>query len=136
MAISAFDQQIQNRNFLQPTGFKFTLNRSPKTSFFCQSANIPGMTLGVAAQPTYLRDIPTPGDKIEFEDLNLRFLVDENLENYMEIYTWIRGLGFQSRQKYTRPNARKYQDKGRAAREIRGMDIYSDEPMFLTALKT
>jgi hypothetical protein len=35
-----------------------------------------------------------PGDKILFEDFSLRFLVDENLENYMEIHNWIRGLGF------------------------------------------
>ena len=129
MAISAFDQQIQNRNFLQPTGFKFTLNRSPKTSFFCQSANIPGMTLGVAAQPSYLRDIPTPGDKIEFEDLNLRFLVDENLENYMEIYTWIRGLGFpeslQEIYDFQNERKRKYQDK-KGINDTKGMDIYSD----------
>ena len=45
-------------------------------------------------QPNYLRDIPTPGDKIEFGDLTLRFLVDEDLTNYMEIQKWIRGLGF------------------------------------------
>jgi hypothetical protein len=38
--------------------------------------------------------LPTPGDIIEFGDLSLRFLVDENLENYMEIQNWIRGLGF------------------------------------------
>lgn len=130
MAISAYDKQIQNRNFLQPTGFKFTLERSPKVAFFCQSANIPGMTLGIAAQPSYLRDIPTPGDKIEFEDLNLRFMVDEDLENYMELYTWIRGLGFpESRQEIfdlQTERKRKYQDKGRPARDIKGMDIYSD----------
>jgi hypothetical protein len=61
---------------------------------FGNSANIPGMTLGIANQPTYLKDIPTPGDKIEFDDFTIRFLVDENLENYMEIQNWIRGLGF------------------------------------------
>jgi hypothetical protein len=38
--------------------------------------------------------LPTPGDIIEFGDLNLRFLVDENLENYSRIQNWIRGLGF------------------------------------------
>jgi hypothetical protein len=38
--------------------------------------------------------LPTPGDMIQFGDLNLRFLVDENLENYMEIQNWMRGLGF------------------------------------------
>jgi hypothetical protein len=89
-----FDRQIQNRNFLSPTGFEFTLNRAPKVSFFSNSSNIPGLTLGVAVQPTYLKDIDTPGDKIQFEDFTLRFLVDENLENYMEIHNWIKGLGY------------------------------------------
>jgi hypothetical protein len=86
--------QIENRNFLSPTGFKFTLKRSPKVAFFCNEANIPELNLGIALQPTYLKDIDIPGDKIVFGDLNLRFLVDENLENYMEIQNWIRGLGY------------------------------------------
>ena len=85
---------LSNRNFLAPTGFKFSLKRSPAAAFFCNQANIPSMDLGVATQPTYLRDIPTPGDKIEFGDLSIRFLVDEDLVNYMELQRWIRGLGF------------------------------------------
>ena len=68
--------QIDNRNFLSPTGFKFTLKRTPKVAFFCNSANIPELNLGVAVQPSYLKDLDTPGDKIVFGDLNLRFLVD------------------------------------------------------------
>ena len=88
------DTQIENRNFLSPTGFKFILKRSPKVAFFCNQANIPDLNLGIAIQPSYLKDIDTPGDKIVFGDLNIRFLVDENLENYMEIQNWIRGLGY------------------------------------------
>lgn len=94
MVGNPFDKQIENRNFLSPLGFKFTLNRAPKVAFFGNSANIPSMTLGVAVQTNYLKDIDTPGDKIIFEDFSLRFLVDENLENYIEIYNWIRGLGY------------------------------------------
>mgnify|MGYP000435996856 FL=1 len=86
--------QVDNRNFLSPTGFKFTLTRTPKVAFFCNQANIPDLTLGVAIQPSYTKMLPTPGDMIEFGDLSLRFLVDENLENYMQIQNWIRGLGF------------------------------------------
>jgi hypothetical protein len=85
---------IDNRNFLSPTGFKFTLKRSPKVAFFCNQANIPELVLGVAVQTTWLKDLDTPGDKIQFGDLNLRFLVDEDLGNYMEIQRWIRGLGY------------------------------------------
>ena len=85
---------LDNRNFLSPTGFKFGLKRSPGVAFFCNQANIPALDLGVAEQPTYLKDITIPGDKIQFGDLNLRFLVDEDLVNFMEIQNWIRGLGF------------------------------------------
>ena len=85
---------IENRNFLAPVGLKFGLKRSPGVAFFCNEANVPEMTLGIAEQPTYLRNIPIPGDKIQFGDLNLRFLVDEDLQNYMEIQKWIRGLGY------------------------------------------
>ena len=31
---TAFDKQIQNRNFLSPVGFKFTLAKEPKVAFF------------------------------------------------------------------------------------------------------
>ena len=85
---------IDNRNFLAPTGFKFSLKRSPGVAFFCNQANIPDLNLGIAIQPSYLKDIDVPGDKISFGDLTLRFLVDEDLVNYMEIQNWIRGLGY------------------------------------------
>jgi len=93
-ARNIFANQITNRNFLSSVGFKFILNRAPKVAFFSNSANIPGLTLGIAEQPTYLKNIDIPGDKIEFDDFKLTFLVDENLENYLQIQKWIRGLGF------------------------------------------
>jgi hypothetical protein len=95
MAVSnGFKNQIQNRNFLSPVGFKFILNRCPKVTFFSNQCNIPGLTIGTAIQSTYLKDIDIPGDKVTFNDFNLRFLVDENLENYMQIQNWIRGIGY------------------------------------------
>jgi len=94
MTATGFRNQIKNKNFLNPTGFRFLLNRAPKVVFFSNQASIPGLNLGVAVQPTFLKDIPQPGDKLEFGDLTLRFLVDEDLENYLEIQHWLRGLGF------------------------------------------
>jgi hypothetical protein len=85
---------IENRNFLSPVGFKFSLKRAPGVAFFCNQANIPSMDLGIAEQPTWLKNIDVPGDKIQFGDLTLRFLVDEDLVNYMELQRWIRGLGY------------------------------------------
>jgi len=91
----SINSQIENRNFLSPTGFKFSLSRSPKIAFFCNQTNIPDINLAVATHSTRLgRDLPEPGNKLDFGDLNLRFLVDENMENYMEIQNWMRGLGY------------------------------------------
>ena len=91
---SPFDKQIENRNYLSPTGFRFTLSKCPKVSFFSNSAQIPGISVSPAFQSTYLKDIPQVGDKMDFQDFTLRFLVDENLENYMQIQNWMRGIAF------------------------------------------
>lgn len=91
---SALANQIQNRNFLSPVGFKFTLAKEPKVAFMCNSARIPEITLGVAKQPTYLKMIDVPGEILTYGDLTLKFLVDENMENYMAVHNWLTGLGF------------------------------------------
>ena len=91
---TAFDKQIGNRNFLSPVGFKFTLAKEPKVAFFCNTARIPEITLSLNTQPSYLKDIDIPGDKITYGDLTLRFMVDENMENYMAVHNWLTGLGF------------------------------------------
>ena len=93
-SVSPFDKQIANRNYMSPLGFKLILTKTPKVDFLCQSANIPQISMGTAIQPTYLKDIPVPGDKVLYDDLTVRFLVDEKMENYLAIYKWITGLGF------------------------------------------
>ena len=89
-----FPNQINNRNFLSPVGFKFTLAKEPKVSFFSSSSQIPEINLGSAIQPSYLKNLDVPGDKLSYGDFYLKFLVDENLENYMAIHNWLTGLGY------------------------------------------
>lgn len=88
------DKQPSNRNLLSPVGFKFILNKAPKVDFYSNYAGIPAITLGSALETRYGKNIDIPGDKMNFEDFRLRFLVDENMENYMEIWNWMTGLGF------------------------------------------
>ena len=93
-SVSPFDKQIANRNYMSPVGFKLILTKTPKVDFLCQSANIPQISMGTAVQPTYLKDIPVPRDKVLYDDLTVRFLVDEKMENYLAIHKWITGLGY------------------------------------------
>ena len=94
MTNSAFRKQIANRNFLSGVGFKFNLTKFPKVDFFSNSATIPELSLELAQQASYLKNIAVPGERLTFGDFTLRFLVDENMENYLSVYNWLTGLGF------------------------------------------
>jgi len=94
MTQTPWSGQLSNRNYLASNVFKFNLAKYPKVDFFSNSTVIPGINLGVAIQPTYLKDIPIPGDKLTYEDLDLKFFVDENLENYLTVHNWLRGFGY------------------------------------------
>ena len=89
-------RQPAKMDYASPIQFRFKCTKLPEVEFTCQTANIPGISLGSATQPTPLVDIPIPGDKISFQSLDINFLVDENLNNYKEIHDWILGLGFPS----------------------------------------
>ena len=82
-----------NYNILSPLAFRLDIERVPTATFFCQSVSVPGITLGEFEQQTPLINIPIPGDKLEFESLSATFLIDEDLANYIEIMTWMKGLG-------------------------------------------
>jgi len=94
MTNSAFGKQIQNRNFLSGVAFKFNLAKFPKVDFFSNSARIPELNLELTTQASYLKNIDVPGERLSYGDFTLRFLVDENMENYQSIYDWLTGLGF------------------------------------------
>ena len=75
------------------TQWRLAFNRLPKTTWFCTAANVPGITLGEAQYPTPMSDMFVTGDKLTFETLNITFLVDEELQNYRELWDWIVGIG-------------------------------------------
>ena len=81
-------------DYLRPNAFKFQIHNIPNTSFFCNAANIPEINLPPATQSTPLVDIGQPGDKLEFGTLMIRFLIQEDMKNYKELYDWLIGLGF------------------------------------------
>ena len=92
--LSSLTRQPSKLDYAAATQFKFNIIKLPKVEFFCTAVNIPGITLGETSQATPLKDIPIPGDKLNYASLNVSFLVDENLENYREIHGWLTGLGF------------------------------------------
>jgi hypothetical protein len=92
---NSLSRQPTKLDYASPTQFKFSIIKLPKVEYFCTAVNIPGITLGATmSQPSPLKDIPIPGEKLTYEPLSMTFLVDENLENFQEIHGWLVGLGF------------------------------------------
>ena len=120
--IEPLSRQISEVNFLQANGFRFNVQRAPTVGFFGNAINVPGIELGVAQQSTYLKDIPRPGEVLDFNNLTLRFLIDENLGNYLEIQKWMRGIGFPEslQQIYD------FQKEGNMDNNGGDLDLYSD----------
>ena len=86
-------QQPTVYDYATGTQWRLAFNRLPKTTWFCTAANIPGISLGEAQYPTPMTDINLTGDKLTFETLNITFLVDEELQNYRELWDWLVGMG-------------------------------------------
>ena len=92
--MSALQGQPTNTNFLSPIGFRFQLGNFPEVTYFVQSATLPGISIGTIPVPTPLKQIELSGDEVAFEELTIKFIVDENMKNWLAIYDWIIGLGF------------------------------------------
>ena len=84
----------ENLSYLSPVGFKFLLNKLPNVEYFCQGITLPGISLMSVPLETPFTRIPYPGDRVEFQDFIVRFIIDEDMLNFTEIFKWMQGLGF------------------------------------------
>ena len=84
-----------NRNFLSSLKFRFIINKAPMTTYFAQSVHVPGMVISNIEFQNPFIQIPYSGEHIEFDShLELNFLIDEDMKNYLEIHNWLISLGF------------------------------------------
>jgi hypothetical protein len=88
------NQRATTQDWLRPNAFLFRVKDLPNVSFTCQSANLPQVAMGFATQPTPFIDLPRIGDKLNYAEFSVRFLVTEDMSNYIELYRWLVALGF------------------------------------------
>ena len=81
-------------NYLRPNAFRFTIKDIPNVAYTCQSANLPALQLGYAVQQNPFNDIPVFGDKLTYGDFTIRFLIAEDMSNYLELFEWLIAIGF------------------------------------------
>ena len=138
---SPLNRQPTKLDYSSPTQFRFLINQLPKVQYFTVSANVPGITLGDATYATPLKDIPLPGEKLTYDDLNITFIVDENLENYIEIHNWLAYLGFPKNREQFKTHRSATSNLPKATVGTSGdigdvKPITSDSPMFSDSVLT
>ena len=138
---SPLNRQPTKLDYTSPTQFRFLINQLPKVQYFTVSANVPGITLGDATYATPLKDIPLPGEKLTYDDLNITFIVDENLENYIEIHNWLASLGFPKNREQFKTHRSATSNLPKATVGTSGdigdvKPITSDSPMFSDSVLT
>lgn len=84
------DYQPTNRNRLTTNRFMFVMTRLPYVTYFCQRVNLPSLGFGTSIQsnPTAI-EIKRPGTRLVYEDLQVGFVVDEEMKNWLEIHNWM-----------------------------------------------
>lgn len=92
--MTALNRNPQNTDLLQSTKFRVTFSKLPGVTFFCTSANLPGISLTEIPMPTPFVDLYLPGEKAVYDTFNITFLVDEDLKAWTEVHDWIRGATF------------------------------------------
>jgi hypothetical protein len=79
--------------YFQPNSFLFSIQKLPDVTFTWKRVNIPAINFGTATQNTSMLDLPLIGEKLVFSSLEIKFIVDQKLINYISIDTWLRSIG-------------------------------------------
>jgi hypothetical protein len=79
---------------MSPIEFVVSVKRLPNVQFFTQAVNIPSLSMQPIEQPNPFKPIPIPGDRLSYGDLPLTFIIDESMNNYIEVFNWLKGLSF------------------------------------------
>lgn len=82
---------MTTKNFNPAVGSSFLLElpNNPGINYFVQTAEVPGLTMGGIDTPYKNHQGVQPSNRIDFDPLNVTFLVDENWNNWWSLLLWM-----------------------------------------------
>ena len=79
-------------NYLSPTNFSVSIERLPNVEFFCQKTSVPGLTAQAITMGSPTNPFYEVQSQVSYGDLDITFIVDENMNNYKEVLNWMEGI--------------------------------------------
>lgn len=92
--MSIKDSIPTDTNLLQSNSYKFVIARLPATVFFTQTVVTPAVGVRDINTPNPFIKLNYSSTEMDVGFLRVTFKVDENLQNYMELFNWMQGLSF------------------------------------------
>jgi hypothetical protein len=86
--MTALTRTPLNTNALQPTKFLLTFDRIATTTYFCQSVNLPGISVGQAPINYPSLDVYAPGNKLTYNNFTISFMLDEQVASWRSLHDW------------------------------------------------
>lgn len=90
--IGAVQKTPENKSYLYGDKFKLMIDELPFVEYFIRTAEIPGVSMDTATQPTPFLSIERPMN-VKYDDLTISFVIDEDLRNYIELHEWLISIG-------------------------------------------
>lgn len=120
--------------------FTFTLHKLNNTTLNLQSVTLPTLSIGEKLITTPVLDYSIAGDKLQFDRLNMSFIVNDDMSNYDEVFEWlyrmsnpITGKQVKNIKDYTTDGVLSiFNTKGKKVKEYRFTDCF---PVFLGGLQ-
>jgi len=88
------DAHFSTPNYLSPVSFRVVVPRLPKFTYFVQSVSIPSVVMGSVEIPAFKglpkQEVPSFLDITD--QLIINFNIDENMENWQEVYDWMTSI--------------------------------------------
>lgn len=79
--------------FHLPSQFKLVFDPLPNCNYYLQSLSLPGVTAANVEVPSPFGSVtPLHGDRLTYDEFTFQFILDEDLNNYKEVYNWLRSL--------------------------------------------
>jgi hypothetical protein len=127
--MTALSRTPKNTSLLQTTKYQVIFDRLPGATYFCQAANIPGLSLTEIPRQTPFVDLYIPGEKLVYDTFNITFMINEDMSAWTELHDWIRGITFPT-------DFKEYMDLNRIANSTYARYRENNQPQYSDAVLT
>lgn len=81
--------KVVNYNPALQTSYKLVVPGLEEFNYFSTAAEIPGISAGGIDNPFRDRQAKMPSDRVDFDPLNVDFIISEDFSNHAQIRTWM-----------------------------------------------